>query len=332
MDNLWKKLLAHRSLGEGGPRPFTALAPMADVTDAVYRKILTTRGRPDVFWTEFVSADGLFHAPEKGKQRLLVDLQFSEAEHPIIAQFFTADPEAMRYAAALARELGFDGVDINMGCPDKTVEKQKAGAALIKDPQRARAMLRAAMEGAEDLPVSVKTRLGYNTDVLEEWLPEILAEKPAAVTIHARTRKEMSKVPARWERVKRAVEMRNELSPDTLIIGNGDVLSVADGIAKAHEAECDGVMLGRALFTNPWVFAADADRPRTPKERFEAALEHTKLFADMLGGVKNFATMKKHYKAYINNFDGAAHIRGELMALTSSDSVIEALEKLIQEA
>jgi tRNA-dihydrouridine synthase len=320
MDNLWKKL----------PKPFTCLAPMADVTDPVYRKILAIRGRPDVLWTEFVSADGLLHAPEKGRARLQRDLQFSKGEHPIIAQFFTSDPVAMRHAASLAREMGFDGVDINMGCPDKTVEKQKAGAALIKSPLRAREVLRAAMEGAGDLPVSVKTRLGYNTDILEEWLPELLAEKPAAITIHARTRKEMSKVPARWERVAAAVQMRDRLSPETLIIGNGDVTSVADGRQKALEAGADGAMLGRALFANPWVFAADPDRVRTPKERLEAALEHTVLFEKMLGDIKGFATMKKHYKAYINNFDGAAVIRGELMALTDYGPATEALRSLIE--
>jgi nifR3 family TIM-barrel protein len=322
MDNVWTKR----------KRPIICLAPMADVTDAAYRKILVTRGKPDVLWTEFVSADGLLHAPEKGKQRLMADLQFSAGEHPIIAQFFTSDPEAMRHAAALAREMGFDGIDINMGCPDRTIEKQKAGAALIKDPTRAREVIRAAKEGAGELPVSVKTRLGYNTDVLETWLSELLAEKPAAVTIHARTRKEMSKVPARWERIKRAVEIRNELASETLIIGNGDVIDVHDALRKTEETGCDGAMLGRALFANPWVFASDADRLRTPKERYTAALEHTKVFDEMLGTLKSFATMKKHYKAYINNFDGAAHIRGELMVLTDTQSAIAALERLIKEA
>jgi tRNA-dihydrouridine synthase len=186
------------------------------------------------------------------------------------------------------------------------------------------------MEGAGDLPVSVKTRLGYNTDILEEWLPELLAEKPAAITLHARTRKEMSKVPARWERIAAAVVLRNELSPETLIIGNGDVTSVADGQQKALQAGADGAMLGRALFHNPWVFAADPDRIRSPQERYEAALEHTLLFKEMLGDVKNFSTMKKHYKAYINNFEGAAAIRGELMALTDYDPAIGALKALIE--
>lgn len=312
------------------PRPFSALAPMADVTDAVYRKILVSRGRPDVLWTEFVSADGLLHAPEKGRERLMRDLVYSEGERPILAQFFTADPVAMKHAATLARELGFDGIDINMGCPDRSVEKQKAGAGLIKDPAQARAVIRAAKEGAGDLPVSVKTRLGYNTDILEEWLPEILAEDVAAVTIHARTRKDMSKVPARWERIAAAVKIRDASAPNTLIIGNGDVVDIADAHAKAKATGCDGVMLGRALFTNPWVFTDDADRVRSPKERLEAALEHTKLFEETLGDIKSFATMKKHYKAYINNFDGASAMRAELMATTSYAEVYQKLEKLIK--
>jgi nifR3 family TIM-barrel protein len=319
-ETFWNKL----------PRPFIVLAPMADVTDAAYRKILTTRGRPDALWTEFVSADGLLHAGDTGRERLLMDLRFSETERPIIAQFFTADQKAMHEAAKLACAMGFDGIDINMGCPDRTIEKQKAGAALIKDPARARGVLRAAMEGAGDLPVSVKTRLGYNEDVLDTWLPELLAEKPAAVTIHARTRKEMSKVPARWARIARAVEIRDAVSPETLIIGNGDVVDIPDAQKKSAETGCEGVMLGRAIFANPWVFAKDADRPRDPKERFEAALEHTLVFREMFQGIKSFATMKKHYKAYINNFEGAAVIRGELMALMDFDEAIEALESLIR--
>ena len=180
--NFWEKL----------NKPIFVLAPMADVTDAAFRRIIAKYGKPDVFWTEFVSADGLTLAPEEGRKKLLRDLEYSESERPIVAQFFTSNPENMKKAAELAVELGFDGIDINMGCPDKSVEKQKAGAALIKNPKLAREIIRAAKAGAGSLPVSVKTRLGYNKDELETWLPELLAEEPAVVTIHARTRKEMS--------------------------------------------------------------------------------------------------------------------------------------------
>jgi tRNA-dihydrouridine synthase len=236
-------------------RPFFALAPMADVTDAAFRRIIATYGKPDVLWTEFVSADGLVLAPPEGREKLLTGLMFSPIERPIVAQFFTADPEHMRQAAACAVELGFDGIDINMGCPDRSVEKQKAGAALMKTPTLAQELIRAAKVGAGKVPVSVKTRLGYNRNELETWLPTLLETQPAVITIHARTRKEMSKVPAHWDHVKRAVEIRDAMHSDTYIVGNGDVLTLADAHVKAQWAGADGVMLGKAIFGNPWLFS-----------------------------------------------------------------------------
>jgi tRNA-dihydrouridine synthase len=279
-------------------------------------------------WTEFVSADGLHFADEAGKQKLMLDLMFTESERPIVAQFFTAKPETMREAAALARKLGFDGVDINMGCPDKSIERQGAGAAMIKNPKLAREVIRAAKEGAGDLPVSVKTRIGFNKNELDTWLPEILAEEPALVTIHARTRKEMSKVPARWEEVKRAVEIRDQLQADfaaagktkTLIFGNGDALDIADARHKAIESGADGVMLGRAIFGNPWLFAPE-QRPEDVVARLRVMVEHTKLFDKLLGGAKNFAIMKKHYKAYVNGWEGAKELRMQLMDAENADQV-----------
>ena len=332
--NFWKTL----------PRPIFVLAPMADVTDAAFRSIIAKYGKPDVFWTEFVSADGLALAPEASRRKLLVDLMYTEAERPIVAQFFTANPEHMKKAAELARELGFDGVDINMGCPDRSIEKQNAGAALIKNPKLAREVIRAAKEGARstssgqaDLPVSVKTRVGYNKVELETWLPELLSENPAVITIHARTRKEMSKVPARWEYVKRAVEIRNEMKSDTLIFGNGDVEGMSDALQKANETGCDGVMLGRAIFGNPFLFAKkkcpegieglsiDSARDEISKKeiskRLQVMVEHTKLFQELLGEWKNFSIMKKHYKAYVNNFDGAAELLAKLMDCDSASEV-----------
>lgn len=294
------------------------LAPMADVTDAAFRRIIAAKGKPDVMWSEFVSADGLARAPEEGRKKLLLDLIYTEGERPIVAQFFTSNPEHMRQAAALARELGFDGVDINMGCPDKGVEKQGSGAALLKNPTRARELIRAAKEGARstssgqaDLPVSVKTRLGYNQPELETWLPEILKEKPAVVTIHARTRKEMSKVPANWQFVKRAVEIRNELGSETLIFGNGDAANIEDARKRIAETGVDGVMLGRAIFGNPWLFN-DGYSPSL-KERLETLLEHIKLYDEILGQYKSFAIMKKHFKSYLSGCDGVTELKRELL-------------------
>lgn len=314
---------------------------MADVTDAAFRSIIAKYGKPDVMYTELVSADGLVLAPEEGRRKLLKDLEYSEAERPIVAQFFTSKPENMEKAARLAVELGFDGVDINMGCPDKSVEKQGSGAALIKNAPLARELIKAAKQGVQDkIPVSVKTRLGYNKDELEEWLPELLAESPAAIIIHARTRKEMSKVPARWERIKRAVEIRDEVQKDsglnrTLILGNGDLIDTNDAINKCNETGTDGAMLGRAIFGNPFLFAnREKKRPErseghnlytpTPEEKLRVLIEHTKLFEQKFAlptGGKSFSIMKKHFKAYIKDFDGANELRIKLMETNNAKEV-----------
>lgn len=319
MKNFWQEL----------PRPFFILAPLANVTDAAFRRVIAKHSKPAgpaVFYTEFVSADGLIRATPEGKQKLMRDLVYTEAERPIVAQLFTSSPEYMEQAARLAKELGFDGVDINMGCPDKAIEKQGAGAKLITTPERAVELVAAAKRGAAGLPVSVKTRLGYNKDILEEWLPKILAAEPAVLALHARTRKEMSKVPAHWERVKRAVEIRNELGSKTLIVGNGDALDMADARKKAAESGADGVMLGRAIFGKPWLFA---EKSPEKEEKLRALVEHTKLFEELLGDIKSFAIMKKHFKAYVEGFDGAKELRVELMECNTAAEVESKIEKFL---
>lgn len=307
-------------------KPVFVLAPMADVTDAAFRRVIAEKGNPDVMWTEFVSADGLARAPEEGRKKLLKDLIYTEAERPIVAQFFTSTPENMKKAAELARNLGFDGIDINMGCPAKVINRQDAGACLIKSPEVAAQLIRAAKEGAGDLPVSVKTRIGFNKVELETWLPALLKENPAVITLHARTAKEMSKVPARWEFVKRAVEIRNELGSETLIFGNGDVTDLDDARRKVGETGCDGVMLGRAIFGNPWLFSEVS--PST-EERLSTLLEHARLFEELLGGVKSFAIMKKHFKAYVSGFDGAAELRQQLMEAENAAGVSEIIKNFL---
>jgi len=317
------------------PKPLFVQAPMEDVTDAAFRRLIARYGKPSVMFSEFTSADGLVLAPEEGKAKLLKKLLYSEEERPIVAQLFTAVPERMEQAAQLVAELGFDGIDINMGCPDRAVEKSGCGAALIRNPVLARELIRAAKRGAassqgpfrtrrvlngrkESIPVSVKTRIGYNTDELDTWLPHLLAEEPAAITIHARTRKEMSDVPARWDTVARAVEIRNQCQGDALpltaIVGNGDVKDIADARAKAAETKCDGVMLGRAIYGNPWLFSNSRELAHSPEERVRALSEHLALFDELLGDTVNYATMKKHFKTYISGWEGAKELRMKLMA------------------
>jgi len=310
-------------------KPIIVLAPMADVTDPAFRRVIAKYGKPDVMWTEFVSADGLVRAPEVGKQKLLRDLIYTEGERPIIAQFFTSNPDHMEQTARLAQELGFDGIDINMGCPDKSIEKQGAGAAMIKNPKNAREVIRGAMRGAGNLPVSVKTRTGFNTDELDTWLPELLAENPAVVTIHARTRKEMSKVPARWSDVKRAVKIRDDLKSKTLIFGNGDLVDVPDALEKIKESGADGVMLGRAIFGNPWCFDIHSNYGKdiSLQKRLEVLIEHTKAYEELLGDIKSFAIMKKHFKSYIHHFPEAGELRIKLMETSTAEEV----EKVIKE-
>ncbi|MCW1888093.1 MAG: tRNA-dihydrouridine synthase [Candidatus Moranbacteria bacterium] len=329
MKNFWEKL----------EKPFFVLAPLANVTDASFRQHIIRYSRPDVLWTEFVSADGLCHPV--GKQALLQDLVFQENERPIVAQLFTAHPEKMREAAKIVAELGFDGIDINMGCPDKNVMKQGAGASCMKDPENAVALIQAAKDGVrdagKDIPVSVKTRLGFNEDVLEEWLPKLLSAEPAALTLHARTKKDMSKVPARWERVKRAIEIRDELGSKTLIIGNGDVTSMAHARFRVAETGCDGVMFGRAIFGNPWLF--DSARQGltaetggiTVAEKIDAALVHTEMYLEHWQGRKSFELMKKFYRAYINNFPLAKELRAEMMEKKSFEEIKEIVEKFKRE-
>ncbi len=323
----WKKL----------PRPFFVLAPMADVTDCAFRQIIAKYSRhrkkgggPDVFWTEFVSADGL---ASKGREKLLADLKYSENEQPIVAQLFGARPLNMREAAKIVADLGFDGIDINMGCPDRTVEKQGAGASLIKNPELAREIIQSAQDGAPNLPISVKTRIGYNKDEIEKWIPEILKEDISALTIHARTRKEMSKAPAKWERVAKVVEMVKNSGKEILVIGNGDALDLKDARIKAKESGANGVMLGRAIFGNPWLFDSDKkSEDISIKYKLLVMVEHTKLFEKLLGKEKNFAVMKKHYKTYANGFGGAKELRIKLMEAINTKEVAKIVSNYLKSA
>ncbi|HVU75537.1 MAG TPA: tRNA-dihydrouridine synthase [Candidatus Paceibacterota bacterium] len=297
------------------PKPFFVLAPMEDVTDAAFRSLISSHAAPEVprvLYTEFTSADGLLRADTAGKKKLLKKLEYTDGERPIVAQLFTSVSEHMEAGAKLCRELGFDGFDINMGCPDRAVERQGCGSALIRTPEIARELIRVAKRGAGDMPVSVKTRIGYNTDELETWLPELLAEEPSVVTLHLRTRKEMSEVPAHWDRMARAIEIRDALNSKTLIVGNGDVRDLVDARDKAAQTGCDGVMLGRAVFGNPWIFSGRTTEP-TREEKILALIEHITFFEKKLSGFQNDAVMKRHFKAYIGGWDGAKELRQSLM-------------------
>lgn len=348
--------------------PFFCVAPMADVTDVAFRELIATYSRtgqvgggPDVFWTEFVSANGLAHTT--GREVLTRDLAYTENQRPIVAQIFSSDPTTIESAAYYCAGLGFDGVDINMGCPDKTIEKQGAGASMIKTPEIAGSVIAAAKAGiaryaqehnTNPIALSVKTRIGYQS-IDMDWISFLLQQNLETLTIHVRTRKEMSDTVADWSRLQQVVKLRNKIAPQTILIGNGDVISLQDGKTKAALAGVDGVMVGRALFGNPWFFDSQREMvstipkkqksfftkfkflqkffetkrtlpqstttPITISERLDVLLEHTQLFEKELGDIKSFAIMKKHYKAYCTGYPGAKELRIKLMDAKNSSEI-----------
>lgn len=315
MSNFWTKL----------EKPFFALAPMEEVTDYAFREMFARYGKPNVMFTEFVCVDALVH-PE-GRKNMEVDLKYSEIQRPIVAQIWGRSPLKFEEAAKIIVDLGFDGIDINMGCPQDREVKLGTCAALIKQPELAKEIIKAVKKGAGFLPVSVKTRLGYNENIIESWLKVLLSEDLAAITIHGRTKKEKSKVPANWEEIKRAVDVRNSLQSKTLIIGNGDVRSVPDGLFKAKESGVDGVMIGRGAFGSPWLFDKKDVEPDA-KTRLKIMVEHARLFEKELPE-KSFVIMRKHFKAYASGFEGASELRNELMQTKNADETALVVENFL---
>lgn len=314
-------------------RPIMVLAPMAGVTDTVFRQIVAKYGKPDLFFTEFVSCDGLC---SEGRARLLIDLAFAACERPIIAQIFSATPDHFYRTAQLVSELGFDGIDINTGCPDKSVEKQGAGAALLKDPALTKRIVRETQRGANGLPVSVKTRLGYNRNVIGDWMQHLLEVEPSAITVHLRTRAEMSDVPAQWDAAAQAVDIRNQSSAPTLIIGNGDVASVAEAKTVAQQTGVDGVMIGRGIYGNPWLFNPNrAIEDVSLTERLDVLLEHARLFEATYGSNKNFAIMRKFFRSYVLGFPAAKNLRLQLMetkSVTDVERIVDQYRRSIEKS
>ena len=308
------------------PKPFFALAPMSDVTDIAFRQIIARQGKPDVFWTEFVSCDGICSL---GQERLLRDLEYSEEERPIVAQIFGSNPDNIYKTVQIIKKLGFDGVDINMGCPDRSIERQGAGASLMKETKLAVEIIQAAKEGAGKLPVSVKTRIGYSKDEIDEWIPMLLETGLDALTVHARTRKELSAVPANWEYITRIVKLAR--NTNTLIIGNGDVKSLEDGYQKATETGADGIMVGRGIFGNPWFFNSERSLDDISLDTcLSTLIEHTKFFEEKLGDIKNFVVMKKHFATYVVGFDGAKELRMKLMGTNSAKEAEEVIRTYLK--
>jgi len=284
-----------------------AIAPMSGVTDEAFRLMFLKYGKPDFFWTEFVSVDGLF---SRGKDYCLEILKFNKKERPIVAQIFGGNPTYFEKAAKEIAELGFDGIDINMGCPDANIEKKGGGAALIKNPALAKEIIRATKKGAGKLPISVKTRIGYRENQIPEWISAILQENISALTVHFRTRDEKYFGPAHWELAKEIVKLRDKYAPETLILGNGDVKSLTEAHELVKKTGLDGIIIGRGVLGNPWFFSG---KNPTVREKLNAIIEHAELFSAQGGPASGWEGIKKHFHAYTKGFRGAKDLREKLM-------------------
>ena len=342
--NIWQEL----------PRPFLVLAPMEGVTDIIFRQVIARAGRPDLFFTEFTNVSS--YASEKGRANALERLEIAPSDTPIIAQIWGKNPEHFSKTCSALESLGFSGVDLNFGCPDKHVNKAGGGAAMIKTPELAIECLKNAQKST-NLPVSVKTRLGWsNPEEYQVWLPTILNEHPSALTVHLRTKKEMSKVPAHYELIPEIITLRDQISPETKLIINGDIKDRA----HAHELyqkypEVDGFMIGRGVFANPYCFT---DHSPTRAELMELLKLHLDLYEEYenrflrsiatngehlaseprndgrerSGDEKTnshipYESLKHYFKIYINNFPGAKDFRAKLMETHSLEEARKIIKK-----
>lgn len=302
------------------PRPFISLAPMEDVTDVVFRQVIARAGRPDLFYTEFTNTDS-FISP-LGKHSALRRLQFLPSEQPIVAQIWGSKPESFAKTIPELQAMGYQAVDINMGCPDKAVVKSGGGSDLIRHPELAGEIIRAAKQAG--LPLSVKTRLGFSrVDEWRDWLGFLLQQDLELLTVHLRTRKEMSKVGAHFELIPEIVALRDQLAPQTKLAINGDILNRAQALELADRHNLDGVMIGRGVFQNPFCFT---DKTPTRVDLLDLLKLHLDLFDQYnTDGSKKFAPLKKFFKIYLRDFDGAKDLRARLMLTNSTAEVRQIL-------
>lgn len=305
-ENFWREL----------PRPFFILAPMEDVTDIVFRHVVSEAARPDVFFTEFTNTESFCH-PE-GIHSVRGRLTFSEDEHPMVAHIWGDKPEHFREMSIGMAEMGFKGIDLNMGCPVANVASKGKGSGLILRPETAAEIIQASKAGG--LPVSVKTRLGYyDIDEWKDWLKHVFEQDIANLSIHLRTRKEMSKVDAHWELIAAIKQMRDDIAPDTLLTINGDIPDRKTGLELAEKYGIDGVMIGRGIFHNPYAFEKEP-REHTSKELLGLLRLHLSLF-DKYSKEESrlFKPLRRFFKIYIRGIRGASELRHQLMQTNTTD-------------
>lgn len=305
-ENFWNEL----------PRPFFILAPMEDVTDIIFRHVVSEAARPDVFFTEFTNTESFCH-PE-GIHSVRGRLTFSEDEQPMVAHIWGDKPEQFKEMSFGLADMGFKGIDLNMGCPVANVAKKGKGSGLILRPERAAEIIQAAKAGG--LPVSVKTRLGYyNIEEWKEWLRHVFKQDIANLSIHLRTRKEMSKVDAHWELIEAIKEMRDEVAPQTLLTINGDIPDRQKGMELATKYGIDGVMIGRGIFHNPFAFEKDP-REHTSKELLDLFRLHLELFEKYSNEeTQQFKSLRRFFKIYVRGIRGASELRHQLMSTETVD-------------
>lgn len=314
-ENFWQKL----------PKPFFVLAPMEDVTDMVFRHVVAEAGRPDVFFTEFTNSESYCHP--KGIESVRGRLTFMEDEQPIVAHIWGDNPENFRKMSIGLAELGFKGIDLNMGCPVPNVAGRGKGSGLILRPDVAAELIEAAKAGG--LPVSVKTRLGYkDIDEWKEWLTHILKQDIANLSIHLRTRKEMSVAEAHWELIPEIKALRDEIAPNTLLTINGDILDRQMGLELVEKYGVDGVMIGRGIFKNPFAFEKEP-RKHTPQEHLDLLklqLDLQDQYAEQLP--RSMSGLHRFFKIYVKGFRGAGELRNQLMNTKTTDEVRKILAEL----
>ena len=313
-DNFWSEL----------PRPFFILAPMEDVTDIVFRHVVSEAARPDVYFTEFTNTESFCH-PE-GIHSVRGRLTFSEDEQPMVAHIWGDKPEQFREMSIGLAEMGFKGVDLNMGCPVANVASKGKGSGLILRPEVAAEIIQAAKAGG--IPVSVKTRLGYyKIEEWKEWLKHVFKQGIANLSIHLRTRKEMSKVDAHWELIEAIKSLRDEIAPDTLLTINGDIPDRQTGLELAEKYGVDGVMIGRGIFHNPFAFEKEP-REHSTKELLDLLRLHLTLFDKYSANTgRPFKSLRRFFKIYVRGIRGASGLRHELMSTNSTDEVRKLLDE-----
>jgi len=299
-----------------------ALAPMEGVTDTVFRQVLCKIGKPDLFFTEFLNVEGFC---SKGREKVIHRLDFRNIEKPVVVQLWGNVPEYYAETVEYVKTLNPDGIDINMGCSVRDVLSSGRGSALINDKVLAKEIIDVVKESAGDLPVSVKTRIGFDKIDTEGMIGFLLEQGLDMITVHGRLSREGYSTPSRWDEIAKCVKLRNEIAPDTIVLGNGDVKDIEQAKEYVDRYGVDGVMIGRAILTNPWLFSGRKPEDISKEERVEVLKKHLEIFEKERGEMNIFNSQKKYIKAYISNFDTAGELRSKLMDTSSSLEIMDIL-------